>query len=107
MHLPFIGQGYGREEDAWAQVLNAQKIWETGVYEVSRLPGHPLYELLLSALWPLHSPVFFNLLSTIATAGAVVIFYQITHRLKPQQSFFALHGIPICTGCICSRSIYD
>lgn len=87
-HLPFLWAGYGREEDAWAQALNAKMIWESGLYEVSRLPGHPLYELLLALLWPLNSSYFFfNLLSALASALAVVIFYRSATRLDLKRPF--------------------
>ena len=83
VHLPFINAGYGREEDAWAQALNAREIWETGTYEVSRLPGHPLYELLLAGLWPIeHSPWLFNLISALASSLSVVYFYKIAKKLN-------------------------
>ncbi len=87
-HLPFLNAGYGREEDAWAQALNAKVIWESGQYQVSRLPGHPLLELLLAGLWPLeHSPFFFNLLSAVVTALAVVFFFKIARRLDLKNPF--------------------
>lgn len=87
-HLPFLWAGYGKEEDAWAQALNARIIWETGVYEVSRLPGHPIYEFLLAGLWPIqHSYFFFNSLSAIATALAVMFFFRIATRLDLKNPF--------------------
>ena len=60
---PFLWAGYGKEFDAWSNALNARIIAETGIYEVSRLPGHPLQELLLSALWSQSNSYFvFNAL---------------------------------------------
>lgn len=89
VRLPFFNAGYGREEDAWAQALNARIISDTGVYEVSRLPGHPLYELFLAGLWPIeHSTWLFNLISALATAMSVVYFYRICQKLKLQNVFF-------------------
>lgn len=87
-HLPFLWAGYGKEEDAWAQALNAKIIWESGVYEVSRLPGHPIYEFLLAGLWPInHSYFFFNFLSATATALAVMFFFRIALRLDLKNPF--------------------
>ena len=81
--IPFIFAGYGREEDAWSQALNAREIAETGVYEVSRLPGHPVYELLLSLLWPFnHQYWFFNGLSALVSALSVVLFYRIALKYQ-------------------------
>lgn len=92
--IPFLFAGYGREEDAWGQALTAKNTWESGIYEVSRLPGHPLYEILLALLWPInHSYFTFNLLSALASSLAVVFFYLIlkewnkTHSLILALSF--------------------
>lgn len=83
MRIPFIFAGYGREEDAWAQALNARIIWETKIYEVSRLPGHPLYELLLAGLWPIeHDYWFFNGLSALVSSLTIVTFYYIALKLR-------------------------
>lgn len=82
VRLPFLFAGYGREEDAWAQALNAKIIWETKVYEVSRLPGHPLYELLMAGLWPLHSYWLYNGLTALAASLSVVVFYRICVKLE-------------------------
>lgn len=87
--IPFIFEGYGREEDAWSQALNARLISETGVYEVSRLPGHPVYELLLAFLWPInHQYWFFNGLSALVSALAVMVFYRILVKLKLPHSWW-------------------
>lgn len=89
LRLAFLGEGYGKEFDAWSNALNAKTIAETGVYEVSRLPGHPLYELVLSALWPInHSYFFYNLLSALISAGVVVLVFCISSELKLKQAFY-------------------
>lgn len=83
LRLPFLFAGYGREEDAWAHALNARIIWETKIYEVSRLPGHPLYELFLSLLWPIqHAYWFFNGISALASSLAIVYLYLIGKELR-------------------------
>lgn len=97
--LPFIWEGYGREEDAWGQALNAQLISETGVYELSRLPGHPIYELLLAGLWNFnHSYAFFNGLSALASAFTLVFFYRILTHLKIDKALLlalTLNFVPV------------
>lgn len=86
--IPFLFAGYGREEDAWAQALNARIISETGVYEVSRLPGHPVYELLLAMIWPFnHQYWFFNSLSAIVSALSVLTFYKILRNYSIDHAF--------------------
>jgi hypothetical protein len=89
LRLSFLGEGYGKEFDAWSNALNAKVIAETGVYEVSRLPGHPIYELILAALWPLnHSYFLFNLLSALISSAAVVLLFAIANELKLKQAFY-------------------
>ncbi len=98
VRLPFLFAGYGREEDAWAQVLNAKIIWETKIYEVSRLPGHPVYELLLAALWPInHSYLLYNGLSALVSSLTIVVFYKICRKLnllRPLALSIAFSFIP-------------
>ena len=85
VRLPFLFAGYGVEEDSWGHVLHAALLNETGVYEVSRLPGHPLYEALLYVFWNGHSPLLYNIWSALASAGAVVVFYRIAKFHKVAQ----------------------
>lgn len=95
----FLWAGYGREFDAWSNALNARVISETGVYEVSRLPGHPLQELLLSFLWPLnHSYFLYNFLSALFSAIAVLAFYNIARKHKIAAGWYwalAFNFIPV------------
>lgn len=84
--LAFLNEGYGEEFDAWSNALNARIIAETGVYEVSRLPGHPLQEILYSSLWSLnHSDFFFNLWTALFSALAVWAFYEILKLQKVKE----------------------
>ena len=97
--LPFLYTGYGREFDAWSNVLNAKILSETGLYEVSRLPGHPLQELIYSLMWSFsQSYFFFNLLSAIATAWAAWRFYRIAKHYQIERSFewaIAFQFVPV------------
>ncbi len=99
VRVPFLFMGYGKEEDAWSNVINAKIISTTGVYEVSRLPGHPLYELLLSYLYPFaHNYWLFNGLSALASGFAVYFFYASLVKLKIETAFWlsvALSLIPV------------
>ncbi len=67
--LPFLFEGYGAEEDAWALRLVAERIATTGTYEVSRLPGHPVQELVYSAIWDSGAWIYNLLTALISTAG--------------------------------------
>ena len=96
--IPLINIGYGPEEDAWGHVQNIFEMKEAGHYIMSRLPGHPIYEGLLYALWPIHSPLVFNLLSAIASGLAVVAFYRIAQHFKikhPLSVSIAFAFVPI------------
>ncbi len=78
--LPFLFQGYGTEEDSWGLVINARNINASGNYEYSRLPGHPVQELVLSAMHDA-GPFIFNLLSAVFSAFAVMFFAFILRRI--------------------------
>jgi len=86
--LPCLFLGYGSEEDAWGLILIAKNIAETGVYEVSRMPGHPLQELLLSLIW--HWPSWIiNLITAIVSTIGVFFFMKIVREWSPFNYLFA------------------
>ncbi len=92
--IPFLFAGYGKEEDAWAQVLNARILYETGKYEVSRLPGHPVFELLLSRLYPMsHAYWFYNGISALASALVVYYTYGVMRKLLIPHAFWMSLGL--------------
>ena len=77
--IPFLFSGFGSEEDAYGLILTARNISLTGLYEVSRMPGHPLQELLLAMLWELPPWVLNLMTATVSTTG--VLFFMFTLRL--------------------------
>src|SRR4030095_15348587 len=74
--IPFLFAGYGSEEDAWGLILTARDINLAGIYEVSRFPGHPVQEYLLSCIWQL--PNWFLNFLTALVSSAGVLFYMLT-----------------------------
>jgi hypothetical protein len=69
--LPFLSAGYGSEEDAAGMVMTARHIAQSGVYEYSRLPGHPVSEMLYACISG-SGPLYMNLVTAaISTAGIV------------------------------------
>lgn len=80
--LPFLFDGFGAEEDAWALPMVAGRIATTGHYEVSRLPGHPVQELTYSMMYDA-GPVAYNLvtalLSTLGLAAFVLMLKKFGH----------------------------
>jgi hypothetical protein len=79
--LPFLFNGFGIEEDSWGLVLNSYEILEKGHYVYSRLPGHPVQELILAYL-PLITPFAYNGLSAIFSAIACLFFALVMKNLS-------------------------
>lgn len=77
--IPFLFSGFGAEEDAWGLILTAYNISSTGIYEVSRMPGHPVQELLLSQIASLPSWMLNMITALISSAGC--LFFMLTLRL--------------------------
>lgn len=86
--LPFINIGYGAEEDAWGLRITAENISRTGLYEVSRLPGHPLQELIYAQLWQ-YGPLMFNLLTLIISTIGIAFFILSLKKLNIRSSIAA------------------
>ena len=86
--LPFLNAGYGVEEDSWGYVVAAHNTVETGVFEPSRLPGHPVHELVLTFFYPA-SPFVFNGLSALMSVMAVFFFALICIELHIKHYFWA------------------
>jgi hypothetical protein len=95
--IPFLQPGYGVEEDSWGLVVNAFEMQQTGVYHASRLPGHPLHEYLLSALYPANAFTY-NFVSAIFAAASLFVAAHFFKRAKVQHPLLAaisLSFIPV------------
>lgn len=95
--IPFLFDGYGSEEDAWALALVADRIATTGHYEVSRLPGHPVQEIVFALLnsW---GPIVFNLTTALISTTGVWAFYRIVRTMNRPVALWsgiALASTPI------------
>lgn len=86
--LPFLLPGYGAEEDAWGLYITAKNISQNGIYEVSRLPGHPLQEYVYSVLWQ-YGPLAFNLLTALLSTTTIAFFVLSLKKLKLDQYLVA------------------
>ena len=86
--LPFLSAGYGIEEDSWGIALAAFHTHFSSIYEPSRLPGHPVQEIIYSYLWGL-GPIIFNGLSTIFSAIGTVFFALILKQFQFKHFFIA------------------
>lgn len=86
--IPFLNAGYGVEEDSWGIALAAFHTKLTGIYEPSRLPGHPVQELLYSALWGT-GEIVFNGLCALFSAISAVYFALILKYFQFKHFFIA------------------
>ena len=87
--IPFLFFGYGVEEDSYGTVVAAKNAYITGVLEVSRFPGHPLQEIVLWFFYPISSPFFYNLLSSIASLVAVYFFGKVCKKYSEKFYWLA------------------
>lgn len=86
--LPFLSAGFGIEEDSWGIALAAFHSKMSGIYEPSRLPGHPVQELIYSALWG-SGPLIYNGLSAFFSAIGAVFFALILKHFQFRHFFIA------------------
>ena len=86
--LPFLSAGYGVEEDSWGIAVAAYHTNLYGVMEASRLPGHPVNELIYSIFWG-NGPWLFNFFSAICSVVCFVLFYLIAKKLRVKNYAWA------------------
>lgn len=86
--IPFLFNGYGSEEDAWALAIVAERIGSTGIYEVSRLPGHPLQELIYAAIYS-YGAVFFNLLTMMISTLGILSFVAMLQQFDIKNAYWS------------------
>ncbi|MEO6901956.1 MAG: hypothetical protein ABI315_02255 [Bacteroidia bacterium] len=89
--LPFLSAGYGVEEDSWGIALEAFNSNISGSYEPSRLPGHPVQELVFSAIWGV-GPIVFNGLCALFSAIGVLFFALILKHFHFKHSIIAAYA---------------
>jgi hypothetical protein len=103
--VPFIFDGYGSEEDAWALPMVAERIATSGQYEVSRLPGHPFQEIVYSLFYQSNAVVF-NLITVLVSTLGIAYFMMACFQLKIKN--WDLAGIALAfTPIIYINSIND
>lgn len=86
--LPFLHAGYGVEEDSWGIAVAAYHTHLYGVMEASRLPGHPVNELVYSLFWG-YGPWLFNLFSALCSVVCFVVFYLTLKKLEVNNKLWA------------------
>ncbi len=79
----FINTGYGYESDSWNFALTVEKIISTNSYHISRAPGFPLLEFVLSQLhhisthYEIADYIVYNLATLIITFLCVLALVRI------------------------------
>jgi hypothetical protein len=95
--LPFLPDGYGLDGDSWSVAFSALQLCETGVYEVSRLPGYPVHEFLTSMVIG-GGPFAVNLLTAIFSMIGIAAFFHTLRTLrfkKPYLASIAFAAVPV------------
>lgn len=79
--LPYISAGYGSDVDAWRVVAVARDMTETGDFVYSRVPGHPLHELICTLFWD-KGPLWMNGSTALMSTLASVFFLLVLKKLS-------------------------
>jgi MFS family permease len=79
--LPFLWTGYGADGDDWLVAKSALRLWTTGVYHESRLPGYPLHEIVSAPFVGMGGAPLSNAATLLATLAAIVVWSRIADRI--------------------------
>ena len=96
--LPLVLQGFGSDWDAWGVAQAAEKMWQSHSYHPSRLPGFPLYELLVTPIVVQLGWVGSNLVSLVSLVGILYVMRALArsgHFRYPHLTTIALVFLPI------------
>jgi hypothetical protein len=80
VRLPLVPLGYGSDDDSYRNVVGVLHSLASGHYAPSRLPGFPLFDLVLVALLPFGAAAI-NLAAAAAQTVAVLLLWRIAIRL--------------------------
>ena len=75
--LPFLWLGYGEDPDTWRVARSASTLWESGLYETSRMPGYPLHEIISSPIIGIGGAPLSNAFALLIGLLLVVVWKQI------------------------------
>ncbi|MFZ1220244.1 MAG: hypothetical protein WAO00_13195 [Chthoniobacterales bacterium] len=93
--LPFLNAGYGLHWDAWGNASIAQEMAATHTYRMARVPGAPVYEILI-ALLAAGGPLALNGLSAVAGSACVILLAAIARRMGCRDSLLAAVALGFC-----------
>lgn len=95
--MPFTGNGYGLDADAWRIVRAGQDMERTGKYFCSRKPCYPLPEITYWSLTPTTCRIFNGVTALLSALGAVA-FAGALRRLRvtdPLLTALAMAFVPV------------
>lgn len=95
--LPFLGNGFGSDPDAWRIAMSGLHFLQDGVYQVSRFPGYPIAEFLNAPLVVI-SPSASNLMSAFLSACSALLMAQIGREIsvpRPLSAALFFSFIPV------------
>jgi hypothetical protein len=101
--------GYGSDGDAWRVARNAQSIWTTGQYTVSRTTGFPLFELLTTPLVMIGKWYLSNMIAVISGITSILAFLRLAHKNHLRNPTLAVIGfafLPVFTASASSTMDY-
>ncbi len=79
--LPSLFFGYGSDGDGWRVAWSAVTLWKEGVYQPSRFPGFPVYEILNTPLVGLGGSVLSNAATLVVFLVCAYLFRSILLKM--------------------------
>jgi len=102
--LPFIWNSPGVDPDNWLVLYSGQKISETGLYTVSRLPGYPISEYL-SSIFGANAWWVLNIITVVFSALTMVYFYKILSYFNLKNKLLASITLAFTQGIFIASTI--
>lgn len=82
--LPFLTAGFGADPDAWWVAVTARAAHERVDYVLSRVPGHPVLDVLNAFVVP-WGPVALNGVSALFSLAAAALFHRLAVRFGVER----------------------
>ena len=88
--IPLLSGGFGSDPDAWRNAVAGLHSLHIGHYEPSRVPGFPVFDLLVMGLVR-HGPLATNAAMLIAGIIAALLFWRVArHALRERSGLAAV-----------------
>ena len=95
--LPFLSAGFGSDPDAWWVAVTARAAHERIDYVLSRVPGHPVLDVLNALVIP-WGPLALNGVSALFSLAAAALFHRLAVRFgvaRPALWTLAFAFVPL------------